>query len=168
MIEEKQIQRRVTAFLIPTRSRKISRQRSSSVGTYRTDITIELCRQFPDRFITPHEIAKVQYGRPRKENVGYVKRILWKTYTALQASGILWYPVYNAARHGELAGIKPYLNDDVDKTAFPHYLKRVTEKQETITVNYNTLTALKEAIDNGNEQTTNTPPPGNLNAGTEQ
>jgi hypothetical protein len=142
-----QIQKRSSAFLIPTKSKKITRQRSSAVGTYKTSVTMELCREFPTKFITPAEIAKVQYGRPRKENVAYVKKMLWRTYTALQAKGELWYPVYNAARHGELAGIKPYLNDDTDKTAFPHYLDRIASKQETITIHFNQLEKLKAEID---------------------
>lgn len=152
METETQIQRRSSAFLIPTKSKKIERQRSSSVGTYKTSVTIELCRQFPNRYITPNEIAKVQYGRPRKENVAYVKRMLWRTYTALQSKGELWYPVYNAARHGELAGIKPYLNDEADKTAFPYYLGRIESKQETITIHFSKLQSLKTEIDS-REQT---------------
>jgi len=144
---EKQIQKRSSAFLIPTKSKKIGRQRSSVVGTYKTSVTMDLCRQFPTRYITPAEIAKVQYGRPRKENIAYVKRMLWRTYTALQAKGELWYPVYNVARHGELAGIKPYFNDDTDKTAFPYYVNRIESKQETITIHFSKLQGLKAEID---------------------
>src|SRR4030095_8964069 len=114
----KTIQRRYPAFIIPTKSKKIERQRSSKIGTYRTQITGELPKMYPARMLPPAAIAKVHYGRANKDNEEHVRRRLWQTYTELQQMGELWYPVYSKAQHGQLIAIKRFTNDETDQSSF--------------------------------------------------
>jgi hypothetical protein len=142
----KTIQRRHPAFIIPIKSKKIERQRSSKIGTYRTEVTVDLARMFPDRMLTPAAIAKVHYGRATKDNEEHVRRLLWRTYTELQQLGELWYPVYSKAQHGQLIAIKRFSNDEIDQEAFDDYLHRALNKQEITKQHAEHLEAMRDEI----------------------
>jgi hypothetical protein len=134
------------AHLVPTRTSKIEKHRSSKLGTYRTEVTVELALKFPDRQLTPRDIAAVHYGRANNQNEKHVRQNLWRASKALQERGVLWFNVYNNHGHGETLCIKRYRNDETDVKAFDVYLKKAVDKKEITAEQANRLEALAAAI----------------------
>ena len=148
---EKQIIKRQPATLLPTRSKAVHVQRSSKIGRYHNEVTMEVARTFPDKHLTPNDLSKVHYGNSSKSNCDYIRSVLWKAYTELQNNGELWYPVYSATGHHELIAIKQFRNDETDAKAFPFYLDKALKRKEITQEHYEKLQRLADAVKGTNE-----------------
>jgi hypothetical protein len=112
---------------------------SSRLGTFSVSVVEDLLRKYPDKKQTPHDLAKVFYGRvsPRQEE--YIRRRYSSIWRQMLDAGLLCYIEYNPDGHHEVMGIKRYHGTDEDKLGFRQCLDHARSRKEVTEKRYHEL-----------------------------